>query len=118
MKKETIPFSDWENLDIRVGKILDAESIENADKLYNLTVDLGKEIGKRTIVAGLKQHYSQEELKGKKCLVLANLEPKKLKGIESQGMILAAINEDENGETKSIKIISPESEVEEGSKVR
>lgn len=111
---ETIPFSEWEKLDLRVGKILKIEDIENADKLYKLTVDLGKELGKRTVCAGLKSYYSKDELKGKKIILFVNLAPRKLKGIESQGMILASVNEKEN----KVILLSPEKDIEIGSKVR
>jgi methionyl-tRNA synthetase len=109
-----VNFSDWEKLDLRVGKILEAEDIEGADKLWKLTVDLGKEIGKRTVCAGIKKHYTQKELKGKKIILFANLAPRKLKGIESQGMILAAVNSDES----KVILLSPEKDIEIGSKVR
>jgi len=105
-------FSDWEKLDLRVAKIIKVEEIESADKLYKLTLDIGNE--KRIVCAGIKEYYSKKELKGKKIILLANLAPRKLKGIESQGMILAAVNEDEN----EIVLISPESDIEVGSKVR
>ena len=91
-----IDFSDWEKLDLRVGKIAKAEDIDGADKLYKLSIDLGKEAGKRTVCAGLKNHYSKDELKGKKIILFANLAPRKLKGIESKGMILAAVNKEES----------------------
>jgi methionine--tRNA ligase beta chain len=111
---ETIPFSDWEKLDLRVGKILEVEDIEEADKLYKLNVDLGKETGKRIVCAGLKNHYTKKELKGKKIILFANLAPRKLKGIESQGMVLAAVNKEET----EIVLLSPESDIEIGSKIR
>jgi len=111
---ETIKFSDWQKLDIRVGKILKAEDVEGADKLYRLTIDLGKELGKRTIAAGIKEHYTKEELKGKTCVVFTNLEPKKLRGIESQGMILAAVDDDET----KVFMLQPDSDIELGSRVR
>lgn len=114
MTEGIIPFSDWEKIDLRVGKILKVEDIENADKLYKLEVDLGKEIGKRTVCAGIKKHYSKDELKNKKVIVFTNLAPRKLKGIESQGMILAAVNEDES----KVILLSPEKDIEVGSKVR
>ncbi|HTY43776.1 MAG TPA: methionine--tRNA ligase subunit beta [Patescibacteria group bacterium] len=109
-----IDFSDWEKLDLRVGKIAKAEDIDGADKLYKLTVDLGKEIGKRTICAGIKNHYSKEDLKGKKVIIFVNLAPRKLKGIESQGMVLAAVNE-EHGK---VILLTPEKDIEVGSKIR
>ena len=111
---EEVNFSDWEKLDLRVGKIIKVEDIENADKLYKLEVDLGKELGKRTLVAGLKKHYSKQELKGKRCIVLANLQPKVMKGIKSEGMILAAVNKDES----KIRLIQPDEEIELGSRIR
>lgn len=110
----TINFSEWQNIDLRTGKIIKAEDIEGADKLYRLSVDLGKELGKRTIVAGIKQHYTKEQLKGKTCIVFTNLEPRKLKGIESQGMLLAAVSADES----KVFLLQPDSKIEEGSKVR
>jgi len=109
---ETIDFSDWEKLDLRVGKILKVDDIGGADKLYKLTVDIGSE--KRTVCAGIKQHYSKDELKGKKIILFTNLAPRKLKGIESQGMILAAVNEDES----EIILLAPEKDIKLGSKVR
>jgi methionyl-tRNA synthetase len=112
---ETIKFSDWQKLDIRTGKILSVEDLEGADKLYKLSVDLGEELGKRTIVAGIKPYYKKEDLKGKMCTIFTNLEPRKIKGIESQGMLLAAVKEDGNGK-EVVKIL--ESDSEPGSKVR
>jgi methionyl-tRNA synthetase len=111
---ETIDFSSWEKLDLRVGKILEVEDIEGADKLYKLTVDLGKETGKKTVCAGLKNHYSKDELKGKKIILFANLAPRKLKGIESQGMVLAAVNEEED----RVILLAPENDIEAGAKIR
>jgi methionyl-tRNA synthetase len=113
MEKE-INFSDWEKIDLRVGKIAKVEDIEGADKLYKLTVDLGSRIGRRTICAGLKKHYSKDELKNKKIILFVNLMPRKLKGIESQGMILAAVSEDES----KVILLSPEKDIEVGAKVR
>ncbi|MBU2616034.1 MAG: hypothetical protein KKC19_02930 [Nanoarchaeota archaeon] len=114
MEEGIVSFSDWSKLNLRVGKIIEITDVEGADKLYQLTVDLGTELGKRTIVAGLKPHYKQEELKDKTCIVFTNLEPKKLKGIESQGMLLAAVSDDES----KTKLIRPDTEIETGSKVR
>jgi methionyl-tRNA synthetase len=91
--KETISFDDFAKLDIRTGTILEAEKVEKADKLLKLTVDLGFE--KRTIVSGIAEHFSPEEVVGKQVSILANLAPRKLRGIDSQGMILMA--EDLNG---------------------
>ena len=129
--QNVIPFSDWEKLDLRVAKILKVEDIEGADKLYKLTVDLGKEFGKseskiptdsssdknpnqRIVCAGIKPYYSKDDLKGKKIVVFVNLKPRMLKGIESQGMILAAVNKEET----QVILISPEKDIEIGSKIR
>ncbi len=109
-----INFSDWQKLDLRVAKIKNVEEIEGADKLYKLTLDVGEEIGERVVCAGIKQYYTKKELKGKKIIVFANLAPRMMKGIESQGMILAAVNEDES----KVVLLSPEKDVEVGSRVR
>ncbi len=109
--KPTVIFEDWEKLDLRVGKIENVEDIEGADKLYKLTINIGEET--RTVCAGLKQYYKKEDLHGKNCIFLANLAPRKMRGIESQGMILAASTENH----KKVILISPESDIEAGSLV-
>ena len=91
---ENVKFSDWEKLDLRIGEIVDVENIEGADKLYKLSVDIGKE-KPITLCAGIKEFYSKEDLIGKKIVVFVNLEPKTLRGVESQGMILAAGNNED-----------------------
>lgn len=108
---EKIPFSDWSKLDLRVAQILKAEEIEGKDKLLKLTIDLGGE--QRTIVAGLKQHYPLEELPNKKIIVIANLEPAKLGGVESNGMLLAAVSDDRS----KVTLLTPEKDVPAGTKV-
>jgi len=90
--KEEIVYDDFAKMDLRVGTILTAEKVAKADKLLKLEVDLGFE--KRTIVSGIAQHFSPEEIVGKQITVVANLAPRKLKGIESKGMILMAENTD------------------------
>lgn len=89
LKKE-ISFEDFTKLDIRVGKILEAEKIKKANKLLQLKVDVGFET--RTIVSGIAEHYKPEDVLGKKVTVLLNLAPRKIRGVESQGMILMAEN--------------------------
>ncbi len=110
---DTIPYTDFAKLDLRVGEIVKVENHPNADKLYVLIVDLGEEKD-RIIVAGLKAHYKPEELEGKKAIFVANLEPANLRGIESQGMILAAASEGD----EIVCILEPEKDVEVGSKIR
>jgi methionyl-tRNA synthetase len=77
---ENINFEDFQKIDLRVAEIKSCEDIEGADKLYELTIDVAEE---RHIVAGIKQHYTKEELIGKKNVTVANLEPRKLRGIMS-----------------------------------
>ena len=111
MTKPIVNFSDWEKLELRVGKIESVEEIEEADKLYKLTIDLGSEIGKRIVCAGIKPYYSKEELMNKKIVLFLNLKPRKIRGIESHGMILAAGSSD----TDNCVLISPEKDIENGS---
>jgi methionyl-tRNA synthetase len=114
MTEGIISFSDWSKIDLRVGKIVNIEDIEGADKLYKLEVDVGPEIGKRIICAGLKPYFSEKNLINKQIIIFINLEPRKMKGVESQGMLLAAVNSDES----EIKLIQPEGEIEIGSRIR
>ena len=109
--KPTINYEDFEKLDLKVAEIKEAEEIDGADKLYKLTISLGDE--ERILVAGIKQHYSTEELKGKKIIIITNLEPRKLRGIESQGMLLAASTEDH----KEVILLTPDKDIESGSPV-
>ena len=107
---QDIQFDDFLKLDIRVGTVLECSKVPKADKLLQFRIDDG--LGGRTIVSGIAKHYQPEELIGKQVCFIANLPPRKLKGIESQGMILSA--EDLDG---SLKLISPSVEVSPGSKV-
>jgi len=106
-----IEYADFEKLDLRVAEIQNVEDIPGADKLYKLNISVGDE--SRTICAGIKEHYTKEELQGKKIIVLTNLKPRKLKGIESQGMLLAASNPDHT----TISLIYPDQNMEPGSTV-
>lgn len=109
--KPYIEFDDFEKLELRVGKILEAEKVENADKLLKFLVDFGSE--KRTIVSGVAKHYEPSYMLGKEVVAVLNLKPRKIKGVESQGMILYAYNEDES----EFCFISPEKEVSSGVEV-
>jgi len=109
MKEGLINFSDWEKINLRVGQITNVEKIESADKLYKLTVDIGSD--KKTVCAGLKEHYSADELQDKKIILFVNLKPRKIRGIESQGMLLAAFNEDQS----KVCLICPDKDIEVGS---
>jgi methionyl-tRNA synthetase len=87
-KMEQVTFDEFKRMDFRVGEVLKAERVEGTDKLLKLEVDIGTE--KRTIVAGVADVYSPEELVGKKFVIIVNLKPAVIRGIESQGMLLAA----------------------------
>ncbi|HRP90956.1 MAG TPA: methionine--tRNA ligase [Edaphocola sp.] len=110
-QKETIEFSDFEKVDLRVGTILAAEKVKKADKLLQLQVDLGFEV--RTIVSGIALHYTPEEVVGRQVVVVANLAPRKMRGIESAGMIL--MSEDAEGK---LVFVSPANIAVNGLEVR
>ncbi len=107
-----VQFSEWEKLDLRVGKILKVEDHPDADKLYLIQVDLGTE--KRQLVAGLKPYYREEELEGKSCIVFTNLEPAVIRGEKSEGMLLAADYREED----KVVLVTIEKEISLGAKVR
>lgn len=109
--KENINFDDFMKMDVRVGTIIEAEKVAKTKKLLKLKVDTG--IDERTVVSGIAEHYKPEEIIGKQVSILVNLEPKKLKGIESQGMILMA--EDADGK---LSFVSPDQTVKAGSEIR
>jgi methionyl-tRNA synthetase len=89
--KPLIEYADFEKVDLRVAKIIEAEAVPKSSKLLKLKIDMG---GERTLVAGIARDYKPEELIGKKIVIVANLKPTKLMGIESQGMLLAAETDD------------------------
>jgi methionyl-tRNA synthetase len=105
--KPMITYDDFDKLDLRSGTIKTAEKVEGADKLLKLTIDLGTE--ERTVVSGIAEHYEAADVLGKQVTLLVNLEPRKIRGIESQGMILMA--KDDNG----MAFVSPTHEVDDGS---
>lgn len=105
-----ITIEDFGKVDLRVVEVIAAEKVPKADKLLKLEVKLGDEI--RTIVSGIAQHYAPEELVGKRVVLVANLKPARLRGIESQGMILAA--SDENG----LEVLTVQKDIKPGSKVK
>jgi methionyl-tRNA synthetase len=105
--KPEIVYDDFGKLDLKVGTIVSAEKVQKADKLLKLAVDLGSEI--RTIVSGIALHFNPEEIVGKQVVVVANLAPRKMRGIESQGMILMA--EDAAGK---LHFINPEAAINNG----
>ncbi len=110
-QKENISFDDFTKMDIRIGEVIAAEKVPKADKLLKLIVDTG--LDKRTVVSGIAEHYKAEDIIGKKVSVLMNLAPRKIRGVESQGMILMA--ENESGE---LSFVSPEKGFDAGGEVR
>jgi methionine--tRNA ligase beta chain len=106
-----ISFEEFQKLDLRIGKITEANQIPGSRNLIRLMVDFGTE--KRQAVAGLLQWYQPQELISKKCLFILNLQKRKVMGVESQCMILAA--EDAGG---NVTVLQPEKDVAEGSKIR
>jgi len=109
--KERIQFDDFAKIDLRVGTILEAEKVPKTKKLLKLLIDTG--IDKRTVVSGIAEDYQPKEIVGKKVTILVNLAPRKLKGIDSEGMILMA----ENSEGK-LAFITPSEDFDAGSEIR
>jgi methionyl-tRNA synthetase len=105
-----IDIADFGRVNLRVAQVLACERVEGTDKLLKLQITLGDE--QRQIVAGIAQHYAPEDLIGKKVVVVANLKPAKLRGIESQGMLLAA------SDAETVSILTPFKDVAVGSKVK
>ena len=108
--KPEITFDDFAKIDLKVGTIVSAEKVAKADKLLKLEIDLGFE--KRTIVSGIALHFDPADIVGKQVVVVANLAPRKMRGIESNGMILMA--EDKAGK---LHFVSPSTVIETGSGV-
>jgi len=106
----SITYDDFSKLGLRTAKILKAERVEGSEKLVKLQIDLGSE--KRQIVAGIGKFYNPEDLINKQIVVVCNLEPKALMSLESNGMLLAASNEDQ------ISLLIPDQEISPGSIVK
>jgi methionyl-tRNA synthetase len=110
-QKPEITIDDFMKMDLRAGTILHAEKVEKADKLLKLEIDLGYE--KRTVLSGIAMHFTPEEIIGKQVTVVANLAPRKMRGIESKGMILMAQNDD-----GKLIFVSPLNNASNGSEVK
>ncbi|MDE1855165.1 MAG: tRNA-binding protein [Candidatus Micrarchaeota archaeon] len=108
-----VTIEEFKNIDIRIGKILEANVHETArNPMYILKIDFGSEIGVRTIAAGIRDRYTKEELEGRKLACIVNLNPKRVANVESNGMILAA----ESGDGK-LALLVPDRDIEQGSRV-
>ena len=104
-----ITYDEFSKLDLRVAKVVSAEPHPNADRLIVLQIDLGDE--QRQIVAGLRQWYAPEDMVGRQIVIVANLEPARLRGVESNGMLLAVDGED------TVALLAPSVDVAPGAKV-
>lgn len=113
----TITIQDFQKIDIRIGKVLEATEVEGSTKLIRQVVDFGDEIGKRIIFSGIKKWYKPEDLVGKLLPYIVNLEPRKMPGgEESQGMLMATAPKDENG-NESASLFEVDKSVAPGTKV-
>jgi methionine--tRNA ligase beta chain len=114
--KPTITYDDFAKLELRVGRVLEANAHPNADRLIVLTVDLGTE--KRQIIAGIRAWYAPEALVGKLVVVVANLAPRKMRGLESNGMVLASTGAEPSADNPGlVVVVTTEREVPPGSRV-
>lgn len=107
---DIVTYDDWRKLDLRVAEVLKAEPHPDADKLLVLRLKLGTE--ERTVVAGIKHSYDPKTLVGKKVVMLTNLQPRELRGIKSEGMILAAVDKDK------VVLLEPEQDINSGAKIQ
>ena len=105
-----IAYEDFAKVQLRTAEILAAEKVDGADKLLKLSLAVGEE--RRTIVAGIAQHYTPEELPGKRIVVVANLKPATIRGVESQGMLLAASH------GKNLRLVTVDGELPSGGSVK
>jgi methionyl-tRNA synthetase len=108
---EEITIDEFARVDLKMGKVLQAERIEGADKLLKLSIDLG-EAEPRQVVAGIAEHYAPEEMAGRQVVVVANLKPVKLRGVESRGMVLACVDKG------AVRVVAPDQDLTPGAKVR
>ncbi|MCA9311145.1 MAG: methionine--tRNA ligase subunit beta [Phycisphaerales bacterium] len=114
--KPQITFDDFAKVDLRIARITQAEPHPNADRLLKLQLDDGS--GEpRQICAGIRGHYEPEDLVGRHIVIVANLAPRKIRGEESRGMLLAASNAPKGGEDRDVVLLTPMSEIEPGSVV-
>ncbi len=108
-KDNLIDVEDFRKVDLRVGKVIEAEEVPNSIKLLKLKVSFGETT--KTILSGIKKHYSPQDLIGRKIIVIYNLKPAKLMGLDSEGMLLAASDED------NISVLTVDKDVKEGSRI-
>lgn len=107
---DIVTYDEWRKLDLRVAEVVEAKEHPEADKLLILKITIGKE--ERTIVAGIKPQYKPEDLVGKKIVVFTNLQPRALRGVTSEGMLLAAVDGD------NVVLLQPEQDIPSGAKIQ
>jgi methionyl-tRNA synthetase len=112
-QKPVVSFEDFSKLDMRVAKVVEVSDHPNADKLLVMQIDLGDE--RRQIIAGLKGHYAAESLVGRQLVVVTNLQPRKMRGLESAGMLLAAVWGE--GADQKVVVLTTESDVPPGTAI-
>lgn len=105
-----INIDDFKKVELKVAKVLSAEKIEGSDKLLKLQLDLGTE--QRQILSGIAKHYQPEDLVGKQIVIISNLEPRQMMGLESQGMVLAA------GDGEVVSLLTPDKDMPAGSSIK
>ena len=108
---EKVKIEDFGKLDLRVATVLDVVPHPNADRLYVLQLQVGEE--KKQIVAGVRKFYGIDELRGRKIVIVNNLEPSVIRGVESNGMLLAA----SNGDKSVLSLVGPERQIDDGARV-
>jgi methionine--tRNA ligase beta chain len=108
----SINFEEFKKVEVRIGKVLACEKVEDADKLLKLEVDFGLEVGKKQIISGIAEWYKPEDLVNKKLPFVVNLEPRKIRGLESQGMLFAV-----DGFDNKAVLLFPSEDVPEGAEV-
>ena len=114
----TITIDQFAAVDLRVGNIISADTIEGSEKLFNLTIDIG-ESEPRTVLSGIRPYYKTEDLVGRKCAVVANLQPRAMMGIESDGMLVCVTYQKDEGDERGewVEIIEPSKDAPVGSRL-
>lgn len=115
--KEEITYDDFTKLDIRIGHILAAEMVPDTDKLIKCTIDFGEEVGERTIVSGIREWYEPEQLVGKRLPYLINLAPRELRGVTSEGMLLAAAPIDTDTKERGLALLELDDDTPSGTTI-
>ncbi len=111
---EEISIKDFAKVQMKVGTIINVEDVDGADKLLNLTIDIGED-SPRTILSGIKEFVEKDELISTQCVVVSNLKIRKIKDIESNGMVVASFVKKEDGSIQSFSLVKPDKQMQNGS---